>query len=58
MTWAAFNGHLPVVEYLVESAADMEAKHKVSDVIIRFETTPRSHMNILCVKCIRMDGLH
>ena len=31
---AAWKGHLPVVEYLVERGADMEAKDKlVSDVI-------------------------
>ena len=31
---AASNGHLPVVEHLLETGADMEAKNKVSDVII------------------------
>ena len=30
---AAKNGHLPVVEYLVERGADIEAKNNVSDVI-------------------------
>ena len=30
---AAMNGHLRVVEYLVEKGADMEAKDQVSDVI-------------------------
>ena len=30
---AARNGHLPVVEYLVERGADMEAKDAVNDVI-------------------------
>ena len=33
LTYAAENGHLPVVEYLVEKGADMEAKDNVSDVI-------------------------
>ena len=30
---AAMNGHLPVVEYLVEKGVNMEAKNNVSDVI-------------------------
>ena len=30
---AADNGHLPVVEYLVERGANIEAKDKVSDVL-------------------------
>ena len=30
---AARNGDLPVVEYLVEQGANMEAKNNVSDVI-------------------------
>ena len=30
---AADEGHLPMVEYLVEKRADIEAKDKVSDVI-------------------------
>ena len=35
LIYAAEGGHLPVVEYLVERGADMEAKDKyVSDVII------------------------
>ena len=29
----AMNGHLPMVECLVEKGADMEAKNDVSDVI-------------------------
>ena len=34
MVWAAMNGYLPVVAYLVEKGADMEAKDVlVSDVI-------------------------
>ena len=33
LIWAAEHGHLPVVEYLVERGADMEAKDFVSDVI-------------------------
>ena len=32
--YAAINGHLPVLDYLVERGADMEAKDEVSDVII------------------------
>ena len=35
--FAAKNGHLPVVEYLVEKGADMEAKDNVSDIISRCE---------------------
>ena len=31
---AAEKGHLPVVEYLLERGADMEAKDNVSDVIV------------------------
>ena len=31
---AAENGHLPMVEYLLERGADVEAKDNVSDVII------------------------
>ena len=31
--YAAMQGHLPVVAYLVEKGADIEAKNKVSDVI-------------------------
>ena len=30
---ATENGHFPMVEYLVEKGADMEAKNHVSDVI-------------------------
>ena len=33
LIYAAMCGHLPVVEYLVEKGADMEAKDLVSDVI-------------------------
>ena len=29
---AAMNGHFPMVRYLVENGADMEAKNSVSDV--------------------------
>ena len=33
LMWAAMKGHLPVVEYLVERGADMEAKdNEVSDI--------------------------
>ena len=34
LIFAAMNGHLPMVEYLVEKGADMEAKGSVSDVLI------------------------
>ena len=34
LIWAAERGHLPVVEYLVERGADMEATYDVSDVIV------------------------
>ena len=33
LMFAAMQDHLPVVEYLVERGADMEAKDNVSDVI-------------------------
>ena len=49
MICAAMNGHLPVVEYLLERGADIEAKNRVSGVIIGHEITHPSHMNILCV---------
>ena len=32
-------GHLPVVKYLLEKGADMEAKERVSDVMLLIETT-------------------
>ena len=34
LIWAAEKGRLPVVEYLLERGADVEAKNNVSDVII------------------------
>ena len=34
LIFAASNGHLPVVEYLLERGADMEAKNNVNDAII------------------------
>ena len=40
---AAGNGHLPVVEYLVERGADIEAIGDVSDC---YETIHVSHMSI------------
>ena len=46
MIWAAINGRFPVIEYLVERGADIQAKNNVSDVIISYETTHTSHMNI------------
>ena len=33
LMWAAREGRLPVIEYLLEKGADMEAKDDVSDVI-------------------------
>ena len=33
LMWATVRGHLPVIEYLLERGADMEAKNNVSDVI-------------------------
>ena len=39
LIYAAVNGHLRVMEYLLEKGADMEAKDKVSDVI----SLTRSH---------------
>ena len=53
---AAMNGQLPVVEYLVERGADLEAKDNVNDVIIDMKIhTP--HMGVP-VNVIRMDTLH
>ena len=34
LIYAAENDHLPVVEYLVERGANIEAKDNVSDLII------------------------
>ena len=34
MICAARYGHLPVVEYLVEKGADLDAKNDVRDVIV------------------------
>ena len=34
LIFAAMYGHLPVVEYLLERGANMEAKDSVSDVIV------------------------
>ena len=34
MIWAAKNGHFPMVEYLLEKGANMEAKESVSDGIL------------------------
>ena len=44
---AAWYGQLPVVEYLLERRANMEAKNSVSGVIISCEITHMSQMNIL-----------
>ena len=46
LIYAARYDHLPVVEYLVERGADIEAKNKVCDVIISYETIHTSHMKI------------
>ena len=35
LKWAAMNGRLPMIEYLVEKGADIEAKdYEVSDVFV------------------------
>ena len=45
---AAKNGHLPVVEYLLERGADTEAKDEhVNYVVISCENTPSSHVHPL-----------
>ena len=46
MLYAATRGYLPVVEYLVERGADLEAKDRVCDVVISCdsEAIPMSHM--------------
>ena len=52
---AAWNGHGPVVEYLVHRGADMEATDRVSDAIMDVLT----HMHILLVtQCFSVDILH
>ena len=58
LIYAAMFGHLPVVEYLLEKGADLEAKNNVSHVIISCDSMHTSHMNILCVTCIRLETLH
>ena len=45
LTIAARNGHLPMVEYLVERGADVGAKNNVNDVIID-AMLHTSHTNI------------
>ena len=42
MIVAAEKGHFPMVEYLVEKGADMQAKDEVSDVI----SLLRNHTNV------------
>ena len=52
---AAIKGRLPVIEYLVEKGADLEAKDRVSDVI----SWMRNHTYVIFTcECIRMDTLH
>ena len=48
---AAEDGHLPVVEYLVEKGANMEAKTNVCHVMSLVWTT-------YTCECIRMESLH
>ena len=48
LIWAAFNGHLPMVEYLVERGGDLEAKNKVNDVMV--EMIP--HTRQLCINLL------
>ena len=57
LTYAAWNGHLPMVEYLVERGADMEAKSEVSDGIVRCEGVHTSHVHKF-VDRISVDTLH
>ena len=45
---AAFNGYIPVVEYLLERGAEMEAKNKVHETIISYEAIHVSHMSVHC----------
>ena len=45
MAWAAMNGHLPMVEYLVEMGADVRERGVVSHVIIDV----KSHRSYLSV---------
>ena len=53
LMFAATNGHLPVVEYLVERGADMEAKDNiVSDVSLI-----SNHTYKYCER-VRMGTLH
>ena len=52
MLLAAFKGHLPTVEYLVELGADMEAMDCVSDVI-----SWMGNHTYVTSECIRKDPL-
>ena len=59
LIYAARNGHLPVVEYLVEKGADMEATDIVSDVIsLMWNHTSVTHEYMCVCECISMAGLH
>ena len=52
---AAEEGHLPVVEYLVEKGADMEAKDRVMSHLRCEAIHPFTH-EYIC-ECDRMDTL-
>ena len=54
---AAREGRLPVVEYLVEKGADMEAKSKVSDVVSLMWNHSYVTYVYTCER-IRLDPLH
>ena len=42
---AARNGHLPVVEYLVERGADLKTKDNVSNMIIEMKPHMRHYVS-------------
>ena len=55
LIFAAINGNLPAVEYLVERGADVAAKNNVNDVIIDVKLhTPHEYT----CECISLDTLH
>ena len=58
MLHAAKNGHLPVVEYLLEKGAEIEAKNDVSGVNDVIDLKPhKRHACIFVYECIRKDPL-
>ena len=52
---AVNNGHVPMVEYLVEKGADIEAKDGVSDAII--DVLTRMHI-LFVTQCFSVDILY